>query len=172
MMISDDSALVAAILDGNVDRFAEVVQRYDRRVRRIIAGATRDADALEELVQQVFYLAFRRLADLKSGNRLEPWLLTIARRCVIEHGRRLRREAVRDAAAARPLSTKTPEPEWIWEEVARLGVRFQEVLELRYREGRSYADIAERLVVPVSTVRGRIYEARRALRARLDGENS
>jgi DNA-directed RNA polymerase specialized sigma24 family protein len=62
------------------------------------------------------------------------------------------------------------DPHWIWEEVARLDTPLAEVLRLRYAEGRSYAEIAARLRVPLSTIRGRIYTARCALRRRLEEE--
>ena len=56
---------------------------------------------------------------------------------------------------------------WIWEEVGRLAPDQAQVLRLRYAEGSSYGEIARRLGLPESTVRGRIYLARRALRRRL-----
>jgi RNA polymerase sigma factor (sigma-70 family) len=67
--------------------------------------------------------------------------------------------------SAAPASTS-----WIWEEVSRLSPLAAEILELRYRQGLSYAEIADRLQVPRSTVRGRIYQARRELRQRLASE--
>ena len=60
-----------------------------------------------------------------------------------------------------------PADPWIWEEVAQLEEIHAEVLHLRYRESLTYAEIAARLGLPHSTVRGRIHLARRALRARL-----
>lgn len=166
----DDSTLVEEILAGNTARFGDVVRRHDAAVRRVVTRRLADPDAVEEVVQQTFYLAFRRLDQLDRPGKLRGWLTAIARHCVVDFLRREERrsEAVelnRIEAVARDRSA-----EWIWTEVERLGAIHREVLGLRYRSGLSYEEIAAELGVPVSTVRGRVYEARKQLRERLLGE--
>ena len=80
--MDDCAGMVDAILSGEVHRFGEVVERFDRPVRRIIERSVRDPDSREELVQQTFYLAFKRLESLNDPTRLEPWLARIATNCV------------------------------------------------------------------------------------------
>jgi len=166
----DDGALVAAILAGDTARFAEVVARHDRRVRAVIAarGVAAAAD-VEDLVQKTFYLAFRHLGRLESGGKLEAWLVRIASNEAAEHLRRGRPrraatapEAAGESALAPPLA-----PAWVWEEVDSLPPPLRDALVLRYRRGLAYEEIARELGIPASTVRGRLYEARRALRRRL-----
>ncbi len=169
-MQSTDGELVTAVLGGATECFAELVRRYDRRVRAIVAEKVRGREAREELVHQTFYLAFRNLEQLEDRERLEPWLARIASRCAIEH---LRRDAAGRGREARLEESEIGrEPvdgrAWIWEEVERLPRSLGEVLVMRYRLLLSYREIAQRLGVPLSTVRGRIHEARRALRARLE----
>jgi RNA polymerase sigma factor (sigma-70 family) len=169
-MRTDDPTLVPAILSGDVRRFGEVVERHDRTVRDVVERAVRDPVLREELIQQTYWLAFRSLSGVAAPERLEAWIARIARNAVVDA---LRRRATR-RAHERPLDDlDLPErdreqPGWIWDEVARLAASEREVLALRYREGLSYREIAERIGVPCSTVRGRIYEARRALRRRLE----
>jgi RNA polymerase sigma-70 factor (ECF subfamily) len=172
MSDSSDGILVEAVLAGDTARFAEVVARHDRRVRAVIAGrGVRDAADVEDLVQKAFYLAFRGLGRLSSGEKLEAWLVRIASRCAIEHLRKARARRSRvEAPHSRP-NEKAPAapsvPAWIWEEVDALDAPLREILRLRYERGLSYAEIAREIASPVSTVRGRLYEARRALRRRL-----
>jgi len=169
-MQDDDRRLVTAILSGEPDRFAELVERHAPAVRRIVGRDVRDAGLRDELVQTTFLLAFRGLGRLETPERLEAWLARIARNAVVDelarrstrNGREVSFDGLDVAAHGREGGT------WIWEEVARLTTDAREVLTLRYREGLSYGEVADRLGVPVSTVRGRIYEARRALRRRLD----
>jgi RNA polymerase sigma-70 factor (ECF subfamily) len=168
--MQSDGELVTAVLGGATECFAELVRRYDRRVRAIVAERVRGRDAREELVHQTFYLAFRHLDRLEDRERLEPWLARIAARCAVEHVRREaekrgRMRSLEDGEIDRATMERR---EWIWEEVERLPRLLGEVLVLRYRMRLSYREIAERLGVPSSTVRGRIHQARRALRARLD----
>jgi RNA polymerase sigma-70 factor (ECF subfamily) len=168
-MHSSDGELVTAILGGATERFGELVRRYDRRVRATVAERVRGRQVREELVHQAFYRAFRSLGQLEDPERFEAWLVRIAARCCTDH---LRERAGRDGRE-QPLEGSevrgTNETDgWIWEEVQRLPRALAEVLVLRYRARCSYREIAERLRLPESTIRGRIYEARRALRQRLE----
>jgi len=169
-MQDDDRRLVTAILSGEPDRFAELVLRFTPGVRRIVGRDVRDAGLRDELVQTTFLLAFRGLGRLDSPDRLEAWLARIARNAVADelarratlHDRETPIAELDVAARGRELGG------WIWEEVARFTPDARQVLELRYRDGLTYAEVAARLGVPTSTVRGRVYEARRALRRRLE----
>ena len=169
-MLADDERLLIAIRAGETDRFAELVARHDRCVRGVVERAVRDPLLREELVQETFALAFRGIAELAAPDKLEAWLASIARHAVVDA---LRRQGRRERAREIPLDDldvagREPSGGWIWEEVAQLGEADREALVLRYRDGLSYREIALRLRVPDSTVRGRIYEARRALRRRLE----
>jgi RNA polymerase sigma-70 factor (ECF subfamily) len=169
VILSDpDAQLVQAILEGDTALFADVIRRHDAQVRAIVERRIRDADSRDEIVQHTFWLAFRKLSVLTDRSKLAAWLARIARNAVSEFRRRRR-------AAPAPLgehlaSDRAPVAGWIWEEVAQLSPLAREALELRYRHGLSYAEIADLLQVRRSTVRGRIYQARRELRQRLAGE--
>ncbi|MEW6071173.1 MAG: sigma-70 family RNA polymerase sigma factor [Planctomycetota bacterium] len=163
----DDPTAVRETLAGDPSRFAVLVQRHDRAVRSVVEGRVRDPNEIEELVQQTFYLAFRRLDQLADPARFGAWLERIAENCAAEHHRRLARREREADLTGLEAAAGDRSAEWIWGEVERLPAPQREVLELRYRLDLTYAEIAARLAVPVSTVRGRIYEARRALRRRL-----
>jgi RNA polymerase sigma-70 factor (ECF subfamily) len=168
-MHDDDRRLVTAILSGEPDRFAELVERHAPAVRRIVGRDVRDAGLCDELVQTTFLLAFRGLRRLETPDRLEAWLARIARNAVADElARRSTRNGREVALDGLDVAARGRDGGWIWEEVARLSTDARDVLVLRYRDGLSYGEIAERLGVPSSTVRGRIYEARRALRRRLE----
>ena len=171
-MPASDVELVEAVLAGSSERFGELLQRYDRRVRAVLVERLGAGQATEELVHQTFYLAFMNLGQLAEPARFEGWLLRIAARCAADHlrARRLRREREHGAGeASEMLSSPADDPRaWIWDEVERLPPAFGEVLDLRYRKGLSYEEVAAHLALPISTVRGRIYAARRALRQRLE----
>lgn len=174
-MPASDLELVEAVLAGASERFGELVLRYDRRIRAVLLERLGNERVSEELVHQTFYLAFMNLGSLEDPARFEGWLLRIAARCAADH---LRAKAARrertlgehgeEEGWAAPSAQADEARAWIWEEVERLPRAFSEVLALRYRTGLSYQEIAARLALPVSTVRGRIYEARRALRQRLE----
>ena len=169
-MGESDGELVTAVLGGATERFAELVRRYDGRVRAVVGERVRAPGAREELVHQAFYLAFRNLGQLEEPERFEAWLVRIATRCSADHRRERAGRAQREQPleASETLAEPNEAQEWIWEEVQQLPRTLSEVLVLRYRARCSYREIADRLALRVSTVRGRIYEARRALRQRLE----
>ena len=72
-----DSALVHAVLAGEVPRFGELVARYDTKVRAVVGRLLADPEAREDAVQETFYRAFRHLGDLDRPERFGAWLVGI-----------------------------------------------------------------------------------------------
>ena len=174
MGFRSDTDLIEGCLAGDARCFGALVGRYDGAVRGVLRREVAEESAREDLVQETFYLAFRQLEQLACAESFEHWLVRIARRRAAEHHRRqARRDAVRLRELARDVQDArgARAPTWIWEEVGRLDSKQAEVLRLRYVGGHSYEEIATRLGVPLSTVRGRVYEARKALRRRLCEED-
>ncbi len=159
---------IDAVLAGDHARFTDLVRHFDAPVRRIVSREMRDPHALEEVVQEIWCRTFRQLARLQDVTRLEAWIGRIARNCVTDHfrdQRRRQRFVPLEDDAARPNRI-----EWVWDLVDRLDPSLRDVLSWRYREHLSYAEIGERAGVPVSTVRGRLFMAREALREHIERE--
>lgn len=143
-----------------------------------------DRDDAEEVVQETFTIAWRRvdLFDRESG-RLLPWLLRIARNRAIDRlrGRRRRVEKVRrleafgvtGAGAAAPVEpNEAAVPGWhvhtaVHEALAQLPPEQREAVHLAYFEGLTQSEIAERLGIPLGTVKTRLRLAFDKLRAGL-----
>ncbi len=164
----DYRATIDAVLAGDEARFAEIVRSFDAPVRRIVRRMIHDVHALEDVIQEVWLRAYRQLSKLADVSRLESWLTTIARNCVRDHYRgcahTVAHETLNDPVCREDASS------WIWGHVADLTPELCRVLELRYREQLSYAEIAERIGTPLATVRGRLFLARQALRRELKSE--
>ena len=169
-MSDSNTQLVESIVGGAHHRFGEVVRRFDQQVRIAISRKVQDPAAIEDLTQETFYKAFQKLNRLENPEQLPAWLLVIARNCLTDHFRRQQRRQDCEYSGGMESANRqlTKRPDWIWDEVAQLPGEFAEVLELRYRQSRSYREIAKQIGRPESTVRGRIYEARKALRLRLN----
>ena len=161
----DQRTTIEAARSGNRSDFDDLVRGFEGPVRRLVISRVRDPQAIEEIVQEVWWRAFRHLPSLEDAGRFEAWLARIARRCVADHFRR-----GRQSEPLEPLADTVPDradATWVWEQVDQLEPDLRDVLVRRYREHRSYAEIAALLRVPVSTVRGRLYLARSALRRQL-----
>lgn len=166
-MQTTNGELVSAILDGNVHRYGEIVQQFDQRVRKTIALKVSDPGAIDDLVQETFYKAFKNLERLEDANRLGPWLTSIARNCVNDYFRQSQKLNTQQTSMDNDMVATWEVSSWVWEEVDKLPSEQAEVLKLRYHLSLSYEEVAQRLNLSTSTVRGRIFEARKALKKRL-----
>ena len=160
-----NSRIIEAVLRGEHSRFQEIVDEFESAVRRVVGGRISDRSAREDVIQETWCRAFTKLATLASPERLGSWLQGIARRCAADHHRGRVEAGLGDAGTT--VARAGPGGLWVWEEVDALSPALGEILRLRYREGLSYDELASRLNLKRTTVRGRLYEARRALRHRV-----
>src|SRR5271156_2669431 len=72
-----DDELVAAVLAGNDDAYAELAQRHKSRVFGVAARFARDAAELEDICQDVFIQAYFKLRQFRRDSPFEHWLLRI-----------------------------------------------------------------------------------------------
>jgi RNA polymerase sigma-70 factor (ECF subfamily) len=96
----DETMLAAEARGGDRAAFAELVRRHQARVRVLISAYLRRPDQVDDLAQDVFLIAFRRLPTYRGEVPPRQWLLGIARKRLLEH---LRAEARRDARHRRSL---------------------------------------------------------------------
>jgi RNA polymerase sigma-70 factor (ECF subfamily) len=167
-----DAALLRAVAAG--DRGKPMRELYDRYASRIYGLGVQllaDRGLAEELVQETFVRLWRSAARF-DPDRGSPstFIYAIARRLAVDLWRR---------PSSRPLALDTPSPDddQIDRVLIRLDVRdaldslspaHREVLELSYREHLKQAEIAQRLGIPLGTVKTRCFHAMRALKAALD----
>jgi RNA polymerase sigma-70 factor (ECF subfamily) len=174
-----DHALVQAVLEGDRERFAAFVERYEPLVRKVAWETTHDRAATEDLTQEVFLRVYFALPTYDPRFRLSTWLHQIARNLAINHLRWRARHAAELAAAEdadlalRALPDPAANPAAalerrerdgsLWRAVESLPEDFREVVLLRHRDELSYEEICERTGLPIGTVKSRLARARRML---------
>jgi len=153
--------LVARVIAGDREAFARVVERDSPRLRAYVACRLRDPEAAEDLAQEAFIVAYRRLAEFDQSRDFYAWLRGIARNLVLNERRKLSREA----AAREELLAQSAGPLWecdgpkssIFEALARcmarVSERMREFLKLRYDQGLELAQIAERTGITAGSAR-------------------
>jgi RNA polymerase sigma-70 factor (ECF subfamily) len=167
-----DADLLAAVAAGDRDRpLRELYQRYAGRVYGLGVQLLSDRGLAEELVQETFVRLWRS-AGLYEPSRGSPatFIFTIARRLAIDLWRRP------SSRAPDPEQQAAPTEDQIERLVTRLGVRdaldslseaHRQVLELSYRDQLKQTEIAERLGIPLGTVKTRSHHALRLLKSEL-----
>lgn len=178
-----DGELVRAAADGDDSSFRILYRAYVKPVFWLaygLVGSTADA---EEVTQETFLAAWRKLDGLiLEGDSLLPWLATICRFQSANRMRRLARErahtadAVSDTAAA-PIDVEgdviaAALAERILAEVATLSTLDREIFRLCTVEALGYAEAAAELGVDHGAVRNRLSRVRGRLRAVIDSEGA
>src|SRR5665213_4497704 len=87
-----DEAAVAAVRNGDAERYRELVERHERRVFAVAWSRLGDASLAEDATQEAFVRAYQRLWLLGDGAKFAGWVNTIVRRVAINFGIRHRRE--------------------------------------------------------------------------------
>lgn len=170
----DDAALLARARAGDVDAFAVVVRRYERRVRSVLARLLDDERDVEEATQDAFVQAWRSLGRFRGEAAPFTWLYRIAvNQALMRLRRRRPRTAALDEAAERDLAApdRVGDAElraFLLARVRELPIEQRVPLVLRDLQGLSNAEVAEVLELSVAAVKSRIHRARLRLRAELE----
>ena len=184
-----DHELVTAVRRGEESAFEELFSRYRGRIRSYVSGILADPDRAEDITQEVFISALRRLRDTERPIAFKPWIYQIAKNACIDELRRTRRslevplEQERDTAEGQiGLLSRDPGPELAIETKQQLedlqgalqGVSelHHQILVLRELEGLSYSEIGSRLEMSRPIVESTLFRARRRLAEEYEELNS
>ncbi len=82
--------LIQSILDGNTHSFSVLLKRYQRPIHSLVRQIVSNREDAEELTQDVFLKAFRKLDTFKGGSSLSTWLYRIASNTAVSATRKKR----------------------------------------------------------------------------------
>jgi RNA polymerase sigma-70 factor (ECF subfamily) len=170
-----DGDLVRATLAGAQEAFGVLVTRYQRPAYLVALSVTGNPEDAEDVAQEAFLVALKRLEDNRDPDRFAGWLLTIVRN---RARNLLRREKIRRTENLSPdLSPGLGGPgedlnrweirEHVEQALEGLSEVRKEVLFLHDLEGWKHREIGARLGIPDGTVRSHLHFARKYLRERL-----
>jgi RNA polymerase sigma factor (sigma-70 family) len=172
-----DTGVIERFRTGDPDAVTAVYREYGGLVYAVAHRVLGDRTLAEDATQQAFVQAWRAAESFDPGRDLGPWLATIARRAAIDvHRRQARRPTTTldEISPAHPsVVTLPPSAERaydVWEvrqAIDALPPDEQEVVRLQHLEGLSHQEIAERVGVPLGTVKSRTHRAHRRLAGRL-----
>jgi len=173
--MADDLALIEASLKGSKQAFGEIVARYQSLLCAIAYSATGDLGLSEDLAQETFIVAWKRLGELRDKAKLRAWLVGIGRNVINSAIRRRRRDVAARAQALEAgavAAARSPLEEAITREEERILSRtlaaippmYREPLVLYYREQRSVRGVAEALDLSEDAVKQRLSRGRKMVR--------
>lgn len=181
-----DYELVLLAQRGDKRAFGMLVEKYQRKLSRLISRMIRDQAEIEDVVQESFIKAYRALPNFRGDSAFYTWLYRIgintAKNYLVSMGRRPSvstdieiddAENFEDGNELRVM--ETPETSLMTKEIAQtvndavmgLPDDLRTAITLREIEGLSYEEIATIMQCPIGTVRSRIFRARETIATKL-----
>jgi RNA polymerase sigma-70 factor (ECF subfamily) len=181
-----DRQLVERAQRGDKRAFELLVEKYQRKLARLLSRFIRDPAEVEDVTQEAFIKAYRALPAFRGDSAFYTWLYRIgintAKNYLMAMGRRAPTSTEVEAEEAEGFEEgeqlrdiNTPESVLLSNEIAetvnstieRLPEELRRAIQMRELEGMSYEDIAQAMDCPIGTVRSRIFRAREAIAEKL-----
>jgi RNA polymerase sigma-70 factor (ECF subfamily) len=181
-----DQILVERAQQGDKKAFGMLVEKYHRKLGRLLGRMIRDQAEVEDVVQESFIKAYRALHNFRGDSAFYTWLYRIgintAKNYLVSMGRRPQVmqeveiddvENFDDGGEMRTMDT--PETMLMTKQIAQvvndtvasLPEELRTAITLREIEGLSYEEIATLMQCPIGTVRSRIFRARETISEKL-----
>jgi len=157
--------LVRAVLDGDRESFARLYALYAPLVHGILLARVPRAE-VDDLVQDIFLHAFKKLHTLRDAASFGPWIGMIARNRAVDFHRRAK-ETVELDDDVRGSNTQDSKAAEIMELIRNLPEAYRETLVLRLVEGMTGPEIAVRTGLTAASVRVNLHRGMKLLREQL-----
>ena len=157
--------LVGAVLEGDRESFARLYELYARLVHGILLARVPRAE-VDDLVQDIFLHAFKKLHTLRDAAAFGPWIAMIARNRAVDFHRRSK-ETVEINDDLRGSDAHDSKAQEILELIRSLPEAYRETLVLRLVEGMTGPEIAERTGLTAASVRVNLHRGMKLLREQL-----
>jgi RNA polymerase sigma-70 factor (ECF subfamily) len=178
----EETMLVAAARRGDKEAMRKLLERNWGWLKGLIYGIVCDADALDDVLQEVCLRVIDKIITLRDAERFRAWLAVIARRQALQY--RLKRREHKRLRSEKAVEVCDERSEKLFEsieyaeecqkilaEVNSLPDKYREVFMLAYSGDLTYRQMAEILNVPLTTVQIRLVRARRMILERVTGKN-
>lgn len=164
---AEDGRLVRSARAGNESAFASLYDRYRRIVHALLLARV-SRDEVEDLVQDVFLTAWKRLDDLRDPAAFGGWIAMIARnRATDSHRRAAEFVELPADLAGRGAASDEAEAHAALDAIRSLPEAYRDTLMLRLVEGMSGPEIAERTGLTAASVRVNLHRGMKLLREKL-----
>lgn len=167
-----ESVVVALARTGDERAYAVLMRRRQLQIRGLLLRLCRDRALADDLAQETFLLAWRRLHTLKSDSAFGAWLRQIASNNWLQHVRRHAMDRPAQAFSEESIEPVHGESIDLDRALARLEPIERLCVVLSYTEGLSHSEIAVLTALPLGTVKTHIAVATQYLRSLLAAYHS
>lgn len=173
----NDRELISQILNGNMNAFTFLVNRYQKLVVHITGRLIQRNDELEDICQEVFLKVYQNLGKYRNECKLSTWIATIAYNTSINYLRKYKKgDEVNpdDSAVLRNLADyksndfeRTDLHRYIRDQIELLPVQYRTVLTLFHLDEFSYQEIEQITGMPEGTIKSYLFRAKAILKEKL-----
>lgn len=179
----EEQQIISAILDGDADAYAMLVNRYQRPIFNLAYRMTGSQADAADLTQDAFIKAYEQLYRFREGKSFFPWLYTIA----LNHTRNFLRKSKNSKVTASADCDLHTDSHYAGQEEEKICGRldsqrlqgallalpweYREALILRYREELPMEDIASALSISLSGAKMRVHRGLKKLREIMELNN-
>ncbi|MGF1656764.1 MAG: RNA polymerase sigma factor [Verrucomicrobiales bacterium] len=172
----DDSSLAARAQQGDLAAFEELVVRYKEKVLKMAFRFTRSESDMEDVAQDIFLQAWKKLSQFRAKAPFEHWLMRLSANQCRSHYRKMRRQLPtipleHEVVAAPPDEEKSFRLHEFQRALAHLNDKERLVITLFELDGLSAKEVAEALGWSVGNVKVRAHRARKKLSAYLTNDS-
>ena len=169
----NDETLVTLTLLGDTSAYESLVIRWQKAVLASAVCITRNKYLAEDAAQDAFVCAWMKLNTLREPAKFGAWVCRISKNCAKNIAVRFRDyisfDTLENIEYDRFANTEesyllSEENTFLHESVDNLPKKISQIIRMHYFDGLSIAEIAERMKIPVGTVKWQLHEGRRKLR--------
>lgn len=185
-MVNDltDEQLVRLAVDRDPDAFGEIVVRWERKIYALCYGILKREDEAKDAAQDTFIAAYRNLGRFRGEAKVSSWLHRIAVNQCLTRKRKEKTRSENFVDDSDPEELKvfvaplSESPSRLSEQAERLAAvrtavnslppELKEVVLLKEFEDMTFQEISDKIEMPLSTVKSRMYTALKQLRMKLE----
>ncbi len=169
-----DEEIVRRVLEGEVDHFSEIVQRYEKKIFHIGLMFFGNSDDARDFAQEVFVKVYEGLSSFKGKSKFYFWITRVA----YNHGLNTAKSGkVPESLIEHAWKGDSPDQRYERTEIYRalktavdaLPEHYRVCVDLYFFYGMSYAEISGITGYPVNTIKSNVFRAKQVLRDLLKG---
>ena len=168
---ADERYLLTRIAARDLEAMRAFYLAYHRRLTRFVARIETRCERIEHAVDDAFMIVWQRAAEFRGESRVCTWVMAIAWRHGLASLRRERRPAACLVLPETPPAVqaeRSERPDALERGIDRMSPEDRGLIELAYAGGYSCGEMGVIMGIPASTVRTRLFDARRRLCAELE----
>ncbi len=179
--MANDRENIQTILDGNIEAFQVLVEKYQRLVAHIVSRMVSNVTEREDLCQEVFLKVYQNLHQFRFQSKLSTWIGRIAYNTCINFYEKKKMPLIGDfdlaweteyhASSGDSLPNLSAERNQtaglLHVEIDKMPANFRTILTLFHLDGLSYSEIGKIMQLPEGTVKSHLFRARKHLKERL-----